>query len=272
MLRTVIVWPLVLMGTFFWGALSLMGSLFDASGRFAHRCMVAWSVLNLRLCGVRLVVEGHEHVLRGSPQIFAANHQSAIDIIALAASLPVPFRFVAKAELFDLPFLGWHMRRAGYIAIVRESPRAAARTLLKAADKLRSGVNAVIFPEGTRGETEELLPFKGGGFLLAVRSGAPIVPVGIWGTRAILAKGRLRLNPGPAALVIGPPIASGGFAGSDRDRLAESVREALAACIERARGLAGEGARLASGSLGHDQRQAFDAETGSGTGAVGQRR
>jgi 1-acyl-sn-glycerol-3-phosphate acyltransferase len=254
-LRSLVLWPALLLDTFFFGTLSLLGSLVDPSGRFAHRCMVAWSAVNLRCAGVRLVVEGREHVSSSSPQILAANHQSMIDIIALAASLPVPFRFVAKAELFDLPFLGWHMRRAGYIAIVREAPRAAARTLLKAAEKVRSGVNAVIFPEGTRSPTGELLPFKGGGFLLAVKSGAPIVPIGIWGTREVLGKGSLRIAPGRAALVIGPAIATSAYAAAERDRLAERVREAMQACMERAQRLVADPAAGSPGSVSFTDRR-----------------
>jgi 1-acyl-sn-glycerol-3-phosphate acyltransferase len=225
---------LAAVNTAFWGCLSLGGSLVDGSGRLAHGCMVAWARLNLRLAGVHIETRGLERLDTHGPQVLASNHQSLIDILALAAVLPVPFRFVAKAELFSVPFLGWHMRRAGYIGLQRGQPRTAARVLLEAARTIRSGVNTVIFPEGTRSEDGSLGSFKGGGFLLAIRAGVPVIPVGIAGSHRIVSKGSLEVNSGPVALVLGPPLPTSGLKVAQRDQLAEQVRASIGRCMEQA--------------------------------------
>ena len=238
MLRCLLVWLVVLPATLFFGTLSLLSSLVDRKGRLAHRCMVSWARMSLWVGGTTVRVEGLEHVRRDGPQIFACNHQSMVDIMVLAAHLPVQFGFVAKAELFKIPFLGWHMRRAGYIPIVRENPRLAARTLLDAADKVRAGTNTLIFPEGTRSPDGMLLPFKIGGFLLASKAGVPIVPIGIAGTRDVVLKKSLRVHKRACALVVGEPIPSAGLKGDAREELMARVRVAIEGCIEHAGKLA----------------------------------
>jgi 1-acyl-sn-glycerol-3-phosphate acyltransferase len=234
MLRSLLVWLVMVPATLGFGTLSVLSSLVDRRGKLAHACMVAWARLGLRVAGTTVRVAGLEHVGREAPQIFAANHQSLVDIMALAAHLPVQFGFVAKAELFKIPFLGWHMRRAGYIPIVRENPRLAARTLLEAADQVRAGTNILIFPEGTRSPDGTLLPFKVGGFLLAAKAGVPIVPVGIAGTRDVVPKKSLRVRECACALVIGAPIPTAGIKGEARAELMNQVREAIAVCMARA--------------------------------------
>lgn len=226
MVRTVVAWTFGTVNTIVWGSLSLLGSLFDPSGAWAHRCMVRWSRINLRLMATRIEVSGLENVLRDGPQVFAANHESLADILVLAATLPVPFRFVAKRELFDIPFLGWHMRRAGFVAIDRGRPQRAARTLIEASRRVREGVSAVVFPEGTRSHDGLLLPFRGGGFLLAMRAGVPIVPVAIRGTGEIVRKGEWTIRPATARIALLPAIPAAEL-GSDRDELARRVREAI---------------------------------------------
>jgi 1-acyl-sn-glycerol-3-phosphate acyltransferase len=235
MLRSVIAWSLGVPNTVFWGSLSLVGSLVDRSGRWAHACMVWWSRTSLRLMATEVEVAGIENVLTDRPQVFAANHQSLADIVVLAANLPVPFRFVAKRELFDIPFLGWHMSRAGFIAIDRDRPRQAARTLLLAAERIGSGTNALVFPEGTRSADGTLLPFRGGGFLLAIRAGVPIVPIAIHGTARINTKGSWRVRAARARLIACPAIDPAPF-GNDREAFAGAVR----AEIERGLALAGD--------------------------------
>ena len=226
MARTFFAWSLGVLGTVFWCSVSIVGSLFDRSGRWAHGCMVVWSRWNLRLAGLRVEVSGLDHVLRDGGQVFAVNHQSMADILVLAAHLPVPFRFVAKRQLFNIPFLGWHMRRAGFIAIDRERPQRAARMLIESATRLRGGVSAVVFPEGTRSVDGNLLPFRGGGFLLALRAEVPIVPIVITGTAQLLRKGSAHLHPGTAQMVVLEPVDTRSH-GDDREALTQAVREAM---------------------------------------------
>ena len=117
------------------------------------------------------------------------NHQSALDIYALLFSLPLSFKWIAKRQLFMIPFIGWAMKRAGYISLDRENPREALKAMGDAARKIREGLNIIIFPEGTRSKDGVLLPFKKGGFSLALRAGVPIMPVGIIGTNKLQPKG-----------------------------------------------------------------------------------
>ncbi|MBM3790667.1 MAG: 1-acyl-sn-glycerol-3-phosphate acyltransferase, partial [Acidobacteria bacterium] len=100
------------LSTAFWASLSVLGSVFSRSGRFQHFCMRRWSRDNLRLSRARVQIEGLENVSRDRPQVYVVNHSGLHDILSLSAHLPIQFRWVAKKSLFDVPFMGWHMRRA----------------------------------------------------------------------------------------------------------------------------------------------------------------
>ncbi|MGD0102250.1 MAG: lysophospholipid acyltransferase family protein, partial [Acidobacteriota bacterium] len=110
------------------------------------------------------VIEGLENIDRSRPQMFVANHSGLHDILSLAAHLPIQFRWIAKKSLFQVPFMGWHMLRSGYIAIDRENPRDASRSIVEAAKTIHDGINAIAFPEGTRSRTGELGRFHSGAF------------------------------------------------------------------------------------------------------------
>src|SRR5271157_999077 len=130
------------------GTVSLLGSLFDSQGRWQHACARTWSWLILKTSGIRVRVEGLEHVNPGQTTIYCVNHQSAMDIPVLFASLPVQFRFVAKRSLFHLPFMGWHLTRSGHIPVDRGRPREARKSLDRAVERIRAGSSVVLFPEG----------------------------------------------------------------------------------------------------------------------------
>ena len=136
--------------TAFWATISILGSLVSGSGRLQHFCMRRWSKDNLWLSRARVQIEGLENINPNHPQIFVANHSGFHDILSLAANLPVQFRWVAKKSLFNVPFMGWHMRRAGYFAIDFENPRSTAKTIGAAAKSIQDGMNAIVFPEGRR--------------------------------------------------------------------------------------------------------------------------
>ncbi|MCL5288504.1 MAG: 1-acyl-sn-glycerol-3-phosphate acyltransferase, partial [Acidobacteria bacterium] len=126
----VITVPLVYVATIIWGTLSLLVSAFDSTGRIQHLCARGWARTLLLLAGARVTVRGTEHLQPGRTYIFAANHQSYFDIPVAFGFLPVNFRIMAKATLFHIPFLGWHLRRSGHMPIARDNPRRAARSLL----------------------------------------------------------------------------------------------------------------------------------------------
>ena len=116
---TIWCWTGCALSTAFWATVSVLGSLVSGKGRLQHYCMRRWSKDNLWLSRARVVIEGLENVDRSRPQMFVANHSGLHDILSLAARLPIQFRWIAKKSLFQVPFMGWHMRRSGYIAIDR---------------------------------------------------------------------------------------------------------------------------------------------------------
>lgn len=207
------------------GAASLAGSFFDSNGRWQHGCARLWSKLILATSRIRLKVEGLENIPRDTPVIFCANHPSAMDIPILFACLPLQFRFVAKRSLFNLPFLGWHLWRSGHIPVERGHPHKAVKSLDQAADRIRSGCPVVLFAEGHRNRDGSLGPFKRGSFYLAIKSGAPVAPVTMNGSRAVLKPDSLHVRPGTVEIVIHPLIHTSGLTLDDADSLTRQVRE-----------------------------------------------
>jgi len=139
----------------------------------------------------------------------------------------VPFRWLAKAELFKIPIFGRAMRGAGYIPINRTDRPAAIESLRQAAGAVRRGVSVMIFPEGTRSLDGTLKPFKKGGFVMAIEAGVPIVPVALRGTFDIMPKNRLMIRPRDVMMVIGEPIATTGYSIHSKEALMDEVRNAL---------------------------------------------
>jgi len=205
----------------------------------AHRGASFWGRVTLHLAGIRMRIEGAENLPQSGPALFMANHASNFDIPALYAGLQLQFRWLAKKELFDIPLFGAAMRRAGYIAIDRSDRKKALLSLKKAAERIRDGASVAIFPEGTRSPDGQLLPFKRGGFTLAVQSGAPIVPVVILGTRKINPKGSLTVHGGTVRLRFLPPIATHDLTSKDQDALADRVYQAMSAVLTKEQSGAG---------------------------------
>jgi 1-acyl-sn-glycerol-3-phosphate acyltransferase len=227
-LFTIWCWTGCGLSTAFWATVSIFGSLFSGSGRLQHYCMRRWSKDNLWLSRARVEIEGMENVVAGSPQVYIANHSGLHDILSLSAYLPVQFRWVAKSSLFGVPFMGWHMRRAGYIPIDRDHPREAARSIVEAAEVIRGGVHAIAFPEGTRSHTGALGTFHSGAFALALRTGVPLVPVTVDGSYRVIIPKTLQVNPGTVIRIkIDRPIDLGGYARSDKQRLMENVHQIM---------------------------------------------
>jgi len=192
--------------TLFLSTVALIISAFDRQGTAIHGIARLWARIHLWICGIRVVIEGTERI-QNPPYILMCNHQSALDIFSLLSSLPLSFKWIAKRELFFIPFFGWAIKRAGYISLDRKNPREALKAIEEAARKIREGLNIIIFPEGTRSRDGKLLPFKKGGFSLAVRSGVPLVPVGIQGTHRLQPKGSfIPKNKGIVYIRIGEPI------------------------------------------------------------------
>lgn len=183
---------------------------FSREGLFIRRLEAFWCRMMLGLSGIKLDVKGVENIPGKGPVVFLSNHQGAFDIPVLGGVIPLNFRWIAKKSLFSVPLIGWAMRMAGHIPIDRENPADAYKSMEDALERIKTGKSVVIFPEGTRGSSDALLPFKRGAFLLAAKSGVPVVPVAIKGTREILEKGSWKINPSSVHVSFGPPINTAG--------------------------------------------------------------
>jgi len=204
--------------------IALIISPFDSKGKVIHRIARLWASTHIKLGGIKVVTSGLDRIT-APPYIFMCNHQSALDIYGLLFSLPLSFRWIAKRQLFLIPFFGWALKRAGHISIDRENPREALKAMDEAARKIRDGMNIIIFPEGTRSRDGSLLPFKKGGFSLALRAMVPIVPVGIVGTSTLQPKGSfIPAGKGVIYIHIGEPIPLEGMGRSAKGELMNSVR------------------------------------------------
>lgn len=206
------------------GALGMHQDRIQALARF-------WARILAGGMGCRLSVSGMDNLEPGATYIFASNHASALDILALLAVLPKNFRWIAKKELFSIPIFGPSLKAAGYIAIDRSDRRAAMHSIIVASERIKGGASVVIFPEGTRSPDGRLLPFKSGGLMLAQRSGRPVVPVGIVGSNLALPAKSLLVNPGPIHVKLGHPLTTEETAGLDRDQLAELTRQRVLALL-----------------------------------------
>lgn len=219
--------PLIFAYTAVLGAFSLLSSLFDRSGRVQHKLARLWSWLILKTSLSPVTVVHAERLHRLPACVVAPNHVSAMDIPVLYTELPFPFRIVANKNLFSYPFVGWHLRRSGQIAIDRTSPRSTFKSLTSAVEDLNKGLSVVIFPEGGRSRTGKLMSFLNGAFYLAVKAQAPVLPVAIIGTYEMLPMDTFHIMPRRLRLVIGEPIPTAGLTTHDLEMLSEKVRAAV---------------------------------------------
>lgn len=211
------------------GALAILGCLLIPNGNALIWFARPWARAILITCGVRVSLHGIDKIPRSRPVIYITNHQSHFDILALIRALPGQYRVIAKKELFAIPVFGWALALAGFIKIDRADREKAFRSLDLAARRISQGRSVVIFAEGTRSEDGLLLPFKKGGFVLAIKSACPIVPVSISGSRAILAKNSHDIRPGTIDVVIGDPIETGPYTIETKASLITAVRQAIEA-------------------------------------------
>src|SRR4030043_1326985 len=205
MLRTLFAWVILIISTVILGTVAVFFPPSDSSANPPHLSARLWGKIQLATTGTTVKVQGLENIDSIKSYLLVANHQSNFDIFVLRVYLPIQFRWIAKAELFRAPFMGWAMSRIGYIAIERESPKKAYRSMLQAAEKVKKGFSVLIFPEGTRSPDGNLQPFKKGLFLIALKSRAPILPITICGTAKIMPKGAWRVYPGRVQIIIDTP-------------------------------------------------------------------
>jgi 1-acyl-sn-glycerol-3-phosphate acyltransferase len=227
--------PAITIYTIVLGAASIVSSLFDRRGYFAHRCARVWSWLILKTTGVRVTVEGLKKLTPGTTYIFVSNHQSHYDTPVVFNSLPYQLRIIAKESLARFPVLGWHLRRGGHLFVDRRDPDRTG-ILRRWRALVSEGLSLIVYAEGTRSDDGHVARFKAGSFLLAIQAGLPIVPLAVIGTRAVMPKGRLRTEPANVTLVIHDPIQAPAIVEPtthDARALASRVHDIVAGTVEK---------------------------------------
>lgn len=180
----------------------------------------------LWLAGVRVQVEGREHIDSDATYIFMCNHVSNLDPPILIPQLPRRTSVLVKKELFRVPILGRAMLMGDLVPVDRRNREAAVNSMRHAEDVMARGLNMTVFPEGTRSTDGRLLPFKKGPFYLAMDSNVPVVPVTVLGSEALMPKGSTTIHAGTVRLVFHPPISPAQF--SDKEGLIAAIRQAIA--------------------------------------------
>jgi 1-acyl-sn-glycerol-3-phosphate acyltransferase len=203
-----------------------------------------WAAGILNAAGVKVRTEGLEALAAVPHAVFVCNHQSHFDSLVAFSRLPRHLRFVAKTELFRIPLFGSALRATGNVEVTRSGDERDKQVLARAVGSVRDRVDLLFYPEGTRSEDGQLLPFRKGAAVLALEAQVPIIPLAVAGTREILPKGSRHVHGGRcAALVAGTPIFTAGRGLEDRDALTREAQDAVGQLLKRAQALVDEGER-----------------------------
>ncbi len=230
MIRAIYYLKALVVLTIYYGSKVILAAMLrieNTHGGVYDRTPRDWARKVLKAAGVRVNTIGFEHIPKDRPVVYVSNHQSFFDILALSLTLPYTFRLVAKKELAKIPFFGPAIKAAGHIYIDRQRREAAFESYERAASVIHEGMSALIFAEGTRSRTGNLLPFKKGPFVLAIAAQVPALPVYCANTFGILPKGHIRVRPRPITLYFGEPIETAGLSYEDRGELSTKVRTVI---------------------------------------------
>ncbi|MFI5181150.1 MAG: lysophospholipid acyltransferase family protein [Thermoanaerobaculia bacterium] len=227
LVATVWGWIVILSTTVVFGTLALLTSWIPPRGRLFLFWARAWSRALLVLCGIPFRVERSLGTAAAPQAVFMSNHESLVDIPLLFVGVAQNVRFLAKRSLFFVPFLGWSMWAAGFVPVDRRRTEKAAGVFVTLERRVKAGHSILVFPEGTRSRSGKLQPFKKSGFLLAIRTGLPIVPVAVSGARDVVGADSLWIRRVPAVIRFGKPIPTSGLTVSDTRVLMETVRREI---------------------------------------------
>lgn len=224
--KVAVVYPLLALSTALCGSLAALLAI-TVGGKAGSFFGVVWARFNSLITPMTVEVTGREKIDPRQSYVIAANHQSLYDIYVLYGWLPIDFRWVMKAELRKVPFLGYSCERIGHVFVDRSRPEVARAQINAARARIRGGTSIVFFAEGTRSQDGRLLPFKKGAFRLAADLRLPVLPITLVGTREILPNGTRALFPGTARLVVHDPIPVALEGEVDQGALLERARAAI---------------------------------------------
>ncbi|MGD2127176.1 MAG: lysophospholipid acyltransferase family protein [Desulfobacteraceae bacterium] len=220
-LATLILAPLVT-------ASALLGS----TGNFAFNLTRVWAWIILGVTGCRPGICGKEKIRKGQPYIIITNHQSHFDALALVTTLGIQFRWVAKRELLRIPLFGQALYAARNIFVDRSNTQKAIKSIEDGIKRLPPGASILFFAEGSRSADGKLQAFKKGGFVTAIGTGLPVLPVAVKGSRKVLPKGSLVFHPGLIKVVVGEPIHTVDYTGEKLGELMKRTSEVIASNLK----------------------------------------
>jgi len=203
---------------------TMLVALIRSNARLIDAIVRLWARAIVHAAGIELRTENTERIDRQQRYIIVANHYSYFDIPCIFAAIPQPIRFMAKVSLFKIPIFGWAIGRAGFIPIDRKNRRTAVKSFELAVERIRKGNTVVVFPEEGRSRERAMREFQRGGFLLALRSQLPILPVAIDGTYDVFSAHAKKVTPGPVTIRVGTPIPTEGLTVREKDRLLRESR------------------------------------------------
>jgi 1-acyl-sn-glycerol-3-phosphate acyltransferase len=230
--RTVLTYVVVLAYILVAGPLGLLIAVVFRWKRGLYALGHAGVWLALTLAGIRYRVAGREGV-PATAVVFGSNHESNVDPPVLFQALHPRLHVLYKAELHKFPIMGTVLDVGGFVPIDRGDRDKAMASIARGAESLREGNSFLIFPEGTRSRTGHLLPFKKGGFIMAIQAQVPIVPVAVQGGRAAMRKGSALVRPVRVSVRIGAPVPTAGLTLDDRDTIIEEVRQQVEALLKQ---------------------------------------
>lgn len=220
--------------TIVFATIGLIGCFFEWRGRFLGWIARTWGKVLLKCGGIQYTVNGLEQLDPNGHYVFAANHESALDIPLTFASLPFHIVAISKIELKRIPIFGWAMMAGGHFFVDRRNHKQALKSLTKAKKSMEKNPRSIIlYPEGTRSMNGEIMPFKKGGLVWALQMGVPVVPVALCGTSDALKKNSLVLNNLPLTVEVGAPIETSSLLNEDRNQYVTNVHDAVVALKEK---------------------------------------
>ena len=228
MIRTIAVMLYVLPALVFVLPLLILWTLISGDANFMYWVFIGALRVTMRIAGIHIRVEGTEHIPPGVC-VFASNHASNIDPVALVPNIPRRVALLAKKEVFSVPILSKALHLARLVPVDRADREAAAESVDIAVEYLKEGLSFLVYPEGTRSPDGHLLPFKKGTFVMAIRAGVSVVPVSLAGTQRLMRKGDWTLHPGEVIVRYGPPVDASEYSPDQREGLRQRVQDLVAA-------------------------------------------